>query len=79
MPLLVSLQNTVQGFLVSEGRTWGINQAAGIGVIVMLGVADFGTQSGQNRADAAALGKILGVIMEISYLFYSWHNRSAND
>ena len=35
MPLLVSLQNTVQGFLVSEGRTWGINQAAGIGVIVV--------------------------------------------
>jgi len=75
MPLLVSLQNAVQGLLVSEGRTWGINQAAGVGAIVMLGVAYFGTQSGQNGAVAAALGMILGVIMEISYLFYSWQSK----
>jgi progressive ankylosis protein len=81
MPLLVSLQNALQGFLVNEGRTWGVNQAAGVGAVVMLGVAYLGTQSGQNGAVAAALGMILGVIMEISYLFYSWrhHHQSAND
>lgn len=77
MPLLVSVQNALQGFLVSEGRTWGINQAAWVGAVVMLGAAYLGTQLGQNGAVAAALGMILGVIMEIGYLFYSW--RSAND
>jgi progressive ankylosis protein len=74
MPLLVSLQNAMQGFLVSQGRTWGINQAAWVGAVVMLGTAYLGTQSGQNGAVAAALGMILGVIMEIGYLFYSWRS-----
>ena len=75
MPLLVSLQNAVQGFLVSEGRTWGINQAAWVGAVVMLGTAYLGTQSGQNGAVAAALGMVLGVIMEVGYLFYSWQRK----
>ncbi|AFY95895.1 hypothetical protein [Chamaesiphon minutus] len=74
MPLLVSLQNAMQGFLVSEGRTWGVNQAAWVGAVVMLATAYFGTQSGQNGAVAAALGTILGVTMEIGYLFYIWRN-----
>jgi progressive ankylosis protein len=74
MPLLVSLQNALQGFLVSEGLTWGVNQAAGVGAVVMLAVASVGTQLGQNGAIAAALGTILGVIMEIGYLFYSWRS-----
>jgi progressive ankylosis protein len=75
MPLLVSLQNAVQGFLVSEGRTWGINQAAWVGAVVMLGTAYLATQSGQNGAVAAALGMVLGVIVEIGYLFYSWQSK----
>jgi progressive ankylosis protein len=72
MPLLVSLQNALQGFLVSEGRTWGVNQAAWVGAIVMLGTAYLGSQLGQNGAIAAAIGMIVGNLMEISYLFYSW-------
>jgi progressive ankylosis protein len=40
----------------------------------MLGTAYFGTQLGQNGAIAAAFGMILGVIMEIGYLFYSWRS-----
>ena len=75
MPLLVSLQNAVQGFLVSEGRTWGINQAAWVGAVVMLGTAYLAAQSGQNGAVAAALGMVLGVIMEVGYLFYSWQRK----
>jgi hypothetical protein len=74
MPLLVSLQNALQGFLVSEGRTWGVNQGAWVGAVVMLVTAYLGTQLGQNGAVAAALGMILGVIMEIGYLFYSWRS-----
>jgi progressive ankylosis protein len=77
MPLLVSVQNALQGFLVSEGRTWGVNQAAWIGAIVMLGSAYLASQLGQNGAIAAAVGMILGNAIEIGYLFYRW--RSAND
>jgi hypothetical protein len=72
MPLLVSLQNALQGFLVSDGRTWGVNQAAWVGAVVMLAAAYLGTQLGQNGAISAALGMIVGSLGEVSYLFYSW-------
>jgi progressive ankylosis protein len=78
MPLLVSVQNAIQGFLVSEGRTWGVNHAAWVGATIMLGTAYLGVKSGQNGSVAAAMGTILGCMMEIGYLFYSW-SRSAND
>jgi progressive ankylosis protein len=72
MPLLVSLQNAVQGFLVSEGRTWTINYATWMGAGVMLGVTYLGVQSGQSGSIAAATGMVLGAMMEIMFLFYSW-------
>lgn len=78
MPLLVSLQNALQGFLVSEGHTWGVNQAAWVGAIVMLSTAYLGSQLGQNGAIAAAIGMIVGNVMEISYLFYSWRITSVS-
>ena len=74
MPLLVSLQNALQGFLVSEGRTWGVNQGAWIGAIVMLSTAYLASQSGQNGAIAAAIGMMLGNAIEIGYLFFSWRS-----
>jgi progressive ankylosis protein len=79
MPLLVSLQNALQGFLVSEGRTWGVNQAAWVGAIVMLSAAYLGSQLGQNGAISAAIGMILENVMEISYLFYSWRISIRNE
>ena len=78
MPLLVSVQNALQGFLVSEGRTWGINQAAWIGAIVMLGSAYLASQLGQQGAIAAATGMILGNAIEIGYLFYSWRSNTVS-
>ncbi len=72
VPLLVSIQNAVQGFLVSEGRTWGVNHAAWVSAIVMLGTAYLGVNFGQNGAIAAAIGMVVSGIMEIGYLFYSW-------
>jgi progressive ankylosis protein len=75
IPLLVSIQNAMQGFLVSEGRTWGVNQAAWVGAIIMLGTAYLGVKLGQNGAEAAAIGMSLGAIMEIGYLFYSWRSK----
>jgi progressive ankylosis protein len=79
MPLLVSLQNALQGFLVSEGRTWGVNQAAWVGAIVMLGTAYFASQLGQNGAISAAIGMILGNMMEIGYLFYNWRSKAKTE
>jgi progressive ankylosis protein len=76
MPLLVSVQNAIQGFLVSEGRTWAVNQATWMGAIIMLGTAYFAVQSSINGSIAAAIGMVLGGIMEIINLFHSWHWRS---
>jgi progressive ankylosis protein len=78
MPLLVSLQNALQGFLVSEGRTWGVNQAAWIGAMVMLGSAYLASKLGQQGAIAAAIGMILGSAIEISYLFYTWQSTTVS-
>jgi progressive ankylosis protein len=72
MPLLVSLQNAVQGFLVSEGRTWMVNYATWLGAGGMLGVAYLGVQSGQPGSIAAATGMVFGATIEIIFLFYSW-------
>lgn len=74
MPLLVAIQNALQGFLVSQGRTWGVNQGAWVGAVIMLGSAYLAAQSGQNGAIAAAIGMILGSAIEIGYLFYAWRS-----
>jgi hypothetical protein len=76
IPLLVSIQNAMQGFLVSEGRTWGVNQAAWVGAIFMLATAYSGVKLGQNGAVAAAIGMSLGGIIEIGYLYYSWRSKA---
>jgi progressive ankylosis protein len=77
IPLFVAVQNAIQGFLVSAGRTWGVNQAAWVGAIVMLSTAYLGVQSGQNGATAAAIGMILGNIMEIGYLGWIWRRKTT--
>jgi progressive ankylosis protein len=77
MPLLVSVQNAFQGFLVSEGRTWTVNQATWIGAIVMLGTAYFAIQTSLNGSIAAATGMVNGGITEICYLLYSWRKQTS--
>ncbi len=75
VPLLVSVQNALQGFLVSEGRTWAVNQATWMGAIMMLGVAYFAVQTSFNGSIAAATGMIIGGITEVGYLFYTWRKQ----
>jgi progressive ankylosis protein len=72
VPLCVAIQNAIQGFLVSASNTWGINQATGVGAMVMLVTASLAVQSGQPGAIAAAAGMISGTIIEVGYLFYSY-------
>jgi progressive ankylosis protein len=74
IPLLVALQNAIQGFLVSEGHTWMVNYATWIGAAVMLGVAYGGVQSGQLGSTSAAIGMILGGVIEVAFLFYGWQD-----
>jgi progressive ankylosis protein len=76
MPLLVSVQNALQGFLVSEGRTWAVNQATWLGATMMLGTAYFAAQANLNGSIAAATGMVIGGIMEIGYLFHCWHKQT---
>jgi progressive ankylosis protein len=76
MPLLVSIQNALQGFLVSEGRTWAVNQATWLGATMMLGTAYFAAQANLNGSIAAATGMVIGGIMEIGYLFHCWHKQT---
>jgi progressive ankylosis protein len=78
VPVLVSIQNAMQGFLVSAGRTWEVNHAAWVGATVMLGTAYLVMHSGQNGAIAASIGMIGGGIMEIVYLVWIWHWRTKN-
>jgi progressive ankylosis protein len=75
MPLLVSVQNALQGFLVSEGRTWAVNQATWLGATMMLGTAYFAAQANLNGSIAAATGMVIGGITEIGYLLYSWRKQ----
>jgi progressive ankylosis protein len=72
VPLCVAVQNAIQGFLVSAGNTWGINQATGVGAVVMLVTAYLAVQSGQPGAIAAASGMVVGGITEIMYLGHRW-------
>jgi progressive ankylosis protein len=72
IPLLVAFQNAIQGFLVSEGRTWMVNYATWIGAAVMLGVAYWGVQSGQLGSTSAAIGMVLGGVIEVGFLFCGW-------
>jgi progressive ankylosis protein len=74
-PLLVSIQNALQGFLVSEGRTWAVNQATWMGAIMMLGTAYFAVQASLNGSISAATGMVIGGITEIGYLLYSWRKQ----
>jgi progressive ankylosis protein len=78
IPVLVSIQNAIQGFLVSAGRTWEINHAAWVGAIVMLGTAYCVMQSGQNGAISASIGMLGGNSIEIGYLAWVWHWRTRN-
>lgn len=68
----MALQNAIQGFLVSEGRTWTVNYATWIGAAVMLGAAYGGVQSGQLGSISAAIGMALGGVMEVGFLLYGW-------
>jgi progressive ankylosis protein len=65
VPLLVALQNATQGFLVSQGRTGGVNQATWIGTSVLLSVAFIAVQLKLSGGIAAAIAMVSAISIEV--------------
>lgn len=70
IPLLVAVQNAIQGFLVGAGRTVHINRATGIGTAVLLVGAFLAVQVGMNGAISAALAMLASLVTEITCLLF---------
>jgi hypothetical protein len=68
VPLLVSMQNALQGFLIGAGETGRVNSATWIGTAVLLLVAFVGVRSGVAGATAAAVAMVLGMVAENIWL-----------
>ena len=68
IPLLVALQNAIQGSLISEARTGRINAATWIGPGVLLATASLSIAMGVSGALAAALAMLASLAAESLWL-----------
>ncbi len=68
LPLLVSLQNVLQGFCIALGKSLWINLAGIAGVALTLAVTWYGVSQGQPGASVAALGVVVGLLIEVLVL-----------
>ena len=69
VPLLVSLQNATQGFLVSDGRTGTVNLSTWLGTSALLLIAGLAVNAGMGGALAAAIAMVGSLSIEITCLF----------
>jgi progressive ankylosis protein len=69
VPLLVALQNAIQGFLVSTGRTGTVNLSTWLGTGTLLLVATIGVSLGMSGALAAGIATVFSLSIEITCLF----------
>jgi hypothetical protein len=77
VPLLVSLQNATQGFLVSENRTGHVNLSTWLGTVTLLIIASLAINKGMNGATAAAMAMITSMLVEIICLLGKRAAKSA--
>lgn len=70
IPLLVALQNAIQGFLVSEGRTGQLNLATWLGTGVLLLIANLTVYLGINGAISAAIAMVSAMFIEVMCLLW---------
>ncbi len=70
MPLLVAMQNAMQGFLVSTAKTGSVNQATWIGTTVLLTIAWCAVTAGSGGAIAAAMATIIALLIEVLWLLF---------
>jgi hypothetical protein len=66
--MLVAMQNAIQGFLVGQGKTQGVNHSTWAGTIILLVVSSLAIQIGINGALAAALAMLASLSTEIVFL-----------
>jgi hypothetical protein len=78
VPLLVALQNGVQGLMISSGRTARVNAATLFGTAVLLAGTMTGLWLGLPGASAAALAMVLALIAELAWLMASQWTGAAN-
>lgn len=75
-PLILALQNAIQGLLISQQRNWFINAATFLGVGVMLSLGWLCIRAGQPGALSAAWAMLLGSLVEVGFLtmvlFFNW-------
>jgi progressive ankylosis protein len=67
-PLLLAVQNALQGLLIRAGRNWRINSATLAGVATTLGVALALVRAGRPGAFSAAWAMVAGASIEILLL-----------
>lgn len=77
VPLLVALQNAIQGFLISEGLTSHINAATWLGTTVLLAAAALGIRTGAQGATAAAVAMLAALVVETVWLGLGLRRRAA--
>ena len=76
MPLIIALQNAIQGFLIESGRTGRVNLATWLGTSVLLLSAGAGVALGVSGAVAAAAAMALSLIVETGTLFVAHQSQS---
>ncbi len=70
MPLLVAMQNAIQGFLVSSGQTGNVNQATWIGTTILLSSAWLAISKGVGGAISAAMATVIALLIEVLWLLF---------
>lgn len=70
VPLLVALQNAIQGFLVSKNRTGHVNLSTWLGTGTLLIITTFAINKGMNGSMAAAIAMITSLLVEVTCLFW---------
>ena len=80
VPLLVALQNVLQGFCIVAGRNTWVNGAGLVGVTLTLLAARWGVAQGWPGASAGAAAVALGLLAEVSLLaaFRPWRFNAAS-
>jgi hypothetical protein len=68
VPLLVALQNVLQGFCIVAGRNTWVNGAGLVGVLLTLLLARWGVSQGWPGASVGAGAVALGLLAEVSLL-----------
>lgn len=71
VPLLVAIQNALQGFLIGSGNTRTVTRATCAGTVLLLAYAAAAVGSGIPGATAAAVAMSLALVVEIAVLALS--------